>query len=151
MTCANSSRGLPLPGFLLADAFLAGELQQHAAVHDPVDHGGGGHRILEHLLPFAEGEVGGDEDTALLLVAFAEKAEEHIDFPLGKIDIAAEFVDDDDIEAVQLGEGGSELEVTLGREQSTGQLEGGKSVTRSRHRPGLRRRGLSGLQDSLAG
>jgi hypothetical protein len=60
----------------------------------------------------------------LLLVTFAEETEEHIDFPLGKIDIAAEFVDDDDIEAVQLREGGGELEVALGREQATGQLEG---------------------------
>ena len=68
------------PGALvrgLGSIALHVELQDHRVVDDPVDRGGGGHRVLEDLVPLGEHQVGGDRDAAPL-VAFGEQGEQHL-------------------------------------------------------------------------
>src|SRR5262245_44494081 len=51
--------------FLDPDA-LAGHLEHDRVVNEPVDRGGGGHRVLEDPVPLAEHQVAGDHHATAL-------------------------------------------------------------------------------------
>lgn len=69
-------RGGASLSFLSPEARAFG-LERDSVVHDPVDGGGRGHRILEDLIPLREHQVRCDHD-ALALVAFGEQRKEHL-------------------------------------------------------------------------
>jgi hypothetical protein len=62
-------------------------------VHEAVDRRGGGHRVLENLLPLAEDQVACDEHRAAL-VALGHQREEHLDL-VGALLRVREHVDVD--------------------------------------------------------
>jgi hypothetical protein len=80
---------------------LAGKLEDRGVVHEPVDGGHGGHRVLEDLVPLAEDQVGGDDHGALL-VALGQEGEEHLHL-LARLLHVAEVVEDDRVIPRELG------------------------------------------------
>jgi hypothetical protein len=60
---------------LEAEAVVAG-FQDVAVVGEPIQQGGGHLGVAEHVGPFAEAEVCGDDNTGAL-VEFAEQVEQH--------------------------------------------------------------------------
>ncbi len=80
---------------LEAPAFVAG-LDDVAVMGEAVEQRGGHFRIAEHARPFAEGEIGGDDDRSSLV----EPADEIQQLPAGLSEgEIAEFVEDDEVEA----------------------------------------------------
>lgn len=75
-------------------------------VDEPVDRGDGHGFVREDLIPAAEGLVGGDGDAAVF-VAPCDQFEEDASFGLVLVGIG-DIVEDDEVEAVQLGQGGFE-------------------------------------------
>ena len=65
-------------------------------VGEPVEERGGHLRIAEHRGPFAEGEVGGDDDRGLLVKA-ADQVEQELTAGLGERQVA-ELVQSDEVE-----------------------------------------------------
>ena len=63
------------------------EFQNGGVVHDAVDGGCRGHRVLEDAIPLGEHEVGRDEN-ALSLVALAEEGEEDLHLVAVLLDVA---------------------------------------------------------------
>jgi len=76
-----------------------------AVVGQPVEECGGHFGVAEDRGPFAEGEVGGDDDRGAF-VELADQMEEELPAGLGEGQIA-ELVEDDEVEAVEVvGRGG---------------------------------------------
>ena len=65
----------------------------------PIEQRGGHLGVAEHTGPFAEGQVGGDEDGSAL-VKPADQVEEELATGLGEGQVA-EFVEDDEVERVR--------------------------------------------------
>jgi hypothetical protein len=78
-----------------APAFVAG-LDDVAVMREAVEQGRGHLGIAEDAGPFAEGEIGGDEDRGALVEA-ADEMEEQLTAGLGEGEMA-EFVEDDEVE-----------------------------------------------------
>ena len=90
-------RGL-LSGFE-APAVVAG-FDDVAVVRETIEEGGGHLGITEDARPFAEGEVGGDEDRGAL-IELADEVEEELAAGLREGQIA-EFIEDNEVDARQL-------------------------------------------------
>ena len=86
-------------GSLEAPTFVAG-LDDVAVMGEAVEERGGHLGVAEDGRPFAEGEVRGDDDGALL-VELADQVEEQLSAGLGKGQIA-EFVEDDEVHACEI-------------------------------------------------
>src|SRR5271166_4746021 len=84
---------------LEAPAFVAG-LDDVAVMGEAVEERGRHLRIAEHARPFAEGEIGGDDDRSSL-VEPADEMEQQLPAGLGEGEIA-EFVEDDEVEAGEI-------------------------------------------------
>lgn len=82
-----------------APAVVAG-LDDVAVMGEPVEERGGHLGVAEDGGPFAEGEIGGDDDGALL-VEPADQVEEQLAAGLGEGQMA-EFVEDYEVEAREL-------------------------------------------------
>ena len=67
---------------------------------ESIEERGGHLGIAEHARPFAEGEVGRDEDRGAL-VETADQVEQQLPAGLGEGEIA-EFVEDDEVEAGEI-------------------------------------------------
>ena len=78
-----------------APAFVSG-LDDVAVMSETVEQGRGHFRIAEDARPFAESEIGGDEDRGALIET-ADEMEEQLASGLGEGQIA-EFVEDDEVE-----------------------------------------------------
>src|SRR5207249_3296444 len=98
-------------------------------VDDAVDGRGGGHRVLEDLIPLAEEEVGGDQDRAAL-VALGQEGEEHLHLLPALLDVA-DVVQDEALEAIELLQFSGQPKVSLGGQQTLHQLEGWREQDRS--------------------
>ena len=83
---------------LEAPALVAG-LDDVAVMGEAVEQRGGHLGVAEDARPFAEGEVGGDDDRGLL-VEPADQVEQQLAAGLGEGQIA-EFVEDDEVHARQ--------------------------------------------------
>ena len=90
-------------------------------VHQAVDGGGGGHRLLEDALPFAEDQVAGDHHRAAL-VALGEEGEEHLHLLPVLLDIP-DIIKGHDRIPVQLLEQRFQFQRLLGEQQFLHQLE----------------------------
>ena len=84
---------------LEAPALVAG-LDDVAVMGEAVEQRGRHLRIAEHARPFAEGEIGGDDDRGAL-VEPADEMEQQLPAGLGEGEIA-EFVEDDEVEAGEI-------------------------------------------------
>src|SRR5208282_4105208 len=84
---------------LEAPAFVAG-LGDVAVVSEAVEQRGRHLWIAEHARPFAEGEVGRDDDRGALIET-ADEMEQQLPAGLGEGEIA-EFVEDDEVEAREI-------------------------------------------------
>ena len=84
---------------LEAPAVVAG-LDDVAVMGKAVEQRGRHLRIAEDARPFAEGEVGGDDDRGAL-VETADQVEQELPAGLGEGEIA-EFVEDDEVEAREI-------------------------------------------------
>ena len=80
---------------LEAPAFVAG-FDDVAAVSEPVEQGGGHLGIAEHRRPFAEGQIGRDDDRGAF-VEPADEMEEQLTAGLGEWQVA-KLVEDDEVE-----------------------------------------------------
>jgi hypothetical protein len=76
-------------------------------MHEPVDEGGGDHRVAEDLTPLLEAAVGGDDDRAALIAAGDER--EEVVGGLAFEGEVADLVDDQEVVALQAAELGLEL------------------------------------------
>ena len=94
---------------------FSGELEDGGVVHEPIDGGHRGHRVLEDLVPLGEDQVRGDDD-GLFLVAFGEEVKEHLHLLAGLLDVA-DVVDDDGVEALESSDRLRQFQVALGGEQ----------------------------------
>ena len=95
---------------------LAGHLEDDRVVDEPIDRGGGGHRILEDPIPFAEHKIAGDDHGAPL-IPLGEKREQHLHLVAALLDVA-KIVADHSIKAVEHGELMLETQIALGGEQA---------------------------------
>ena len=84
---------------LEAPTVVAG-LDDVAVMGQPIEQRGGHLGVAEDARPFAEGEVGGDDDRGAL-VEPADQVEEELAAGLGERQIA-EFVEDDEVHAGEL-------------------------------------------------
>jgi hypothetical protein len=84
---------------LAAPAFVAG-LDDVAVVREAVQQGGGHFRIAEDARPFAEGEIGGDDDRGAF-VETADQVEQKLSTGLREGEIA-KLVEDDEVEAREI-------------------------------------------------
>jgi hypothetical protein len=81
-------------------------------VDEPVDQGGGDHGVAEDLAPLLEAAVGGDDDRAAFVAAGDEREEQVGGLALqGQV---ANFVDDEQVVALQPAQLGLELVAVLG-------------------------------------
>ena len=96
---AGDFRGSGSGAVLEAPALVAG-LDDLAVVGEPVEERGGHLGVAEDGGPFAEGEVGGDDDRGLLLEA-AHQMEQQLPAGLGKRQIA-QFVEHDEVHAREI-------------------------------------------------
>ena len=116
--CAPSGTGGQAPCLRLAFEAVAEAPGLVAGVDDvrsvgePVDDGFGEPRVGEHLGPFAEREVGGD-DQAAAFVAFGEDLEDELGGAVGQRQIA-QLVADDQLGAGVAADDAGELAVALG-------------------------------------
>src|SRR5258707_272176 len=83
---------------LLDPDALAGQLDDDRMVDEPIDRGGGGHRVLEDPIPLAEHQVAGD-DYGAPLVALGEEREQYLHFLAVLLDVA-KIVTNHGVEAV---------------------------------------------------
>ena len=81
---------------LEAPAFVAG-LDDVAVMGQAIEQGGGHFGIAKDARPFAEVEVGGDDDRGLL-IEMADQVEQELPATLGKGEIA-KLVEDDEVQA----------------------------------------------------
>src|SRR6201995_490235 len=85
--CVRGGRACWFGGALglrvLDPAALAGHLEDDRVVNEPVDRGGGGHRVFEDPFPLAEHEVAGDHH-ATALVTLGEEGEQALDERVGR-------------------------------------------------------------------
>ena len=84
---------------LEAPAFVAG-LDDVAVMGEAIEQRGRHLRIAEDARPFAEGEIGGDDDRRSLIEP-ADEMEQQLPAGLGEGEIA-EFVEDDEVEAGEI-------------------------------------------------
>ena len=84
---------------LLEPVALAFEGDDVGVVNEPVDEGGGDHRVAEDLAPGLEAAVAGDDDRAALVAAGNQREEQVRCLPFqGQV---ADLVDDDQAVALQ--------------------------------------------------
>src|SRR6201995_4307783 len=118
--CVRGGRACWFGGALglrvLDPAALAGHLEDDRVVNEPVDRGGGGHRVFEDPVPLAEHEVAGDHH-ATALVTLGEEGEQHLHLVAVLLDVA-DVVADHGVEAVEDRELLLEAQVALGGEQA---------------------------------
>lgn len=91
-------------------------------VQQPVDRGGGGHRVLEDLFPLTEHQIARDEH-GTALVAFGHAREEHLDL-FGALLHVADVVENQELEDVEAAKRVGQREVSLCREKLLNELEG---------------------------
>src|SRR5580658_1724519 len=100
--------------------------------------------IAEHARPFAEGEVGGDDDRGAL-VEPADQVEQRLPAGLREWEIA-EFVEDHEVEAREIiGEPSLATRAALGLELID-EIDGGEEATARSRRRHLRRGSLVGRE-----
>lgn len=92
-------------------------------VHDAIDGGHRGHRVLEDPVPFREHEVGCD-DHALAFVTFGQQRKEHFHFVPVVLDVT-DVVEDQTFEAIELGKFLRQPQIALGRQQPLHQCGSG--------------------------
>ena len=85
-------------------------------VDDPVDRGGGGHRVLEDLVPLGEHQIGGDRDAAPL-VAFGEQGEQHLHLAAVVLHVA-DVVQDQALDTVEPAQLPAQAKVALRFEEA---------------------------------
>ena len=118
---SGSFLGLALEAVAEPPAFVPG-VDDVGAVGEPVDDGFGEAGVWEDLGPFAEGEVGRD-DQAAAFVAFGEDLEDEFGGAVGQGEIA-EFIKQDELGAGVASDDAGELAVALGFLEFVG--EGGE-------------------------
>ena len=68
-------------------------------MHEPINRGGGGHRILENLLPLTEDEVARDDHRAAF-IALGHESEEDLDL-IGCLLDVSDVIEDQELEDVE--------------------------------------------------
>jgi hypothetical protein len=132
-SCASSRVGSSGggPGALALEAVteapgLGAGVDDVRAVREAIDDGLREPRIGEDLGPFAEGQVGGD-DQAAAFVALGEDLEDELGGAVGQREVA-ELVDDDELGAGVTGNDAGELAAALGFLEFVGEPgEGGEA------------------------
>ena len=113
---------------LEAPALVAG-LDDVAVMGEAVEQRGGHLGIAEDARPFAEGEIGGDDDRGAL-VEPADQVEQQLAAGLGEGQIA-EFVEDDEVEAREIiGDAALASGARLGLEP-VDEIDGGEEAARA--------------------
>lgn len=84
-------------------------LEDRCVMNKPIDRGEGHGGIRKDAVPFSKGLIGGDHDGAPL-ISCADEFEEHARFGLVLGDVG-QIVEDEQIELVELCDGGFELEL----------------------------------------
>ena len=79
---------------------------------EPVDQGGGDHRVAEDLAPLLEAAVGGDDDRAAFVAAGDQREEQVGGLALERQ--VADLVDDEQLVALEAAQLGLELVAVLG-------------------------------------
>ncbi len=102
-------------------------------VHQPVDRGGGRHRVLEDLLPAAEHQVAGDQHRAPF-IAFGDQSEQDLGFFRALLHIA-DVVQNQEFERIEAPKLLRQYQIALGGEavafaveQQQGMITGGLEV-----------------------
>lgn len=93
-------------------------------MHEAIDGGGGGHRILEDAVPLAENEIARNHH-ALSFVTLGEEREEHLHLVAALLHVA-NVVEDDHVEAVERGEFALEAEISFRSEEALDEGERGR-------------------------
>ena len=81
-------------------------------VHQPVYGRGGGHWILEYLVPFVEDKIAGD-DQASAFIALGKEREEDFHFFPALLNIT-DIIQDNDVKALEFVQQGRDLQVPFG-------------------------------------
>ena len=89
-------------------------------MHDPVNGGRRGHRVLEDLVPLREHQVAGDHD-ALAFIALSQQGEQDLHLGPVLLDIA-DIVQQQAVDAVQALQFPRQAQVALGFQQPFHQL-----------------------------
>jgi hypothetical protein len=97
-------------------------------VDQPVDEGGGDHRVAEDLAPLLEAAVRDDDDRAAL-VAAGDEGEEQVGGLAFEREVA-DLVDDEQLVALEAAELGLELVAVLRGLEARDPLLGGGKATR---------------------
>ena len=87
-------------GAVLEAPALAAGLDDVAVMGEAVKECGSHLWVAEHARPFAEGEIGGDDDRGAFVMA-TDQVEQQLAAGLGEREIA-EFIEDDDVEASEM-------------------------------------------------
>ena len=91
-------------------------------VHDAVDGGRGGERVLEDAVPLREDQVRGD-DHAAPLVALGQEGEQHLHLLAALLHVA-DVVEHHDAEAIEAAQLPLQLQVALGAQEPRDEREG---------------------------
>lgn len=113
-------------------------------MHQSIDGGHGHHRVCKNRIPLAKRLVGCNEQT-LALIAMGNELKQHGGFRLRLFDIA-QVVEHEQVKAVELFEGGLQLQVQFGLLQVLHQGNRGKEldpVAKLHHRSGNSRGEMS--------
>jgi hypothetical protein len=116
-----ASASLAFEGGATAVAFDV-HLEDGGVMNEAVDDSDRHCLVREDFAPFAEGLVGGDEERAPL-IAGADELKEHAGFGLVFGDVG-DVIEDQQVEFVELGDGGFEREVATGNLQPLDQIDG---------------------------
>ena len=111
MMVADACHG-PATGGGAAPVAFDVELEDGGMVDQAVDGGDRHGGVVEDTIPGREGLIGGDQQAALL-VALRDQLEEHAGLGLVFADVA-KVVEDQEIELVELSQGGGKCELTAG-------------------------------------
>src|ERR1700758_1490846 len=96
------------------------ELKDDGVVHQAVDGGSRGHRLLEDAFPFAEDQIAGDHHR-VPLVTLSDQREQHLGF-FGALFDVPDVIQDRQLRAIEPAQQARQRQVTLGGKQFLDEL-----------------------------